>query len=214
MKNRYIGLGIFLLTLICCLMPALLLYFLGYVATNDWNQDAVQTTCTILRNYVVDDRCSYSCNCRKNSNGASTCQTCYYTCYNGLIDVDYVSNNDTILSTIEVYHHVSDRAKVQNDLHANYPISKSVTCYYDPAEPTFVLLDYKNGAVFLAFFIIFCILGSVIFIGLVGWSLKSCLCFHTIVTMGSVSANHGTEMTWTDTNNPTSGVETITVVTA
>lgn len=90
------GFGICLFVSICCLMPCLLLWYLGYEPRKDWNNDAIKTDCTVLSYEIQTEICSYSCNCYTTCYGSyssrtctTNCQTCYRDCYDKYIWVSF-----------------------------------------------------------------------------------------------------------------------------
>jgi hypothetical protein len=80
--------GLFCGVTICCIIPAILLYFPGYKAREIENANLLETTCYITKHKVYQRTCSESCNCYSycssyGSNGACSsystrCQTCKY----------------------------------------------------------------------------------------------------------------------------------------
>lgn len=74
--------GIFCLVSVLCLMPALLLYFLGYVPRHDWNENAVLGLCNVTQHDVIAATCSRKYN-----------QKIHYTCYQG-----YPCNHQRVLN--------------------------------------------------------------------------------------------------------------------
>ena len=154
---------------ICCILPALLLLFLGYEKGLEWNGNAVQTTCTVLQHDTASDRCSYSCNCRTTSTTSSStrhCDTCYYTCYDGSIEVQYEVDDEFYKKWFEVYSNYRSESDIKSKLRKHYPIGDDITCYYQSDNPSNAKLKHVNTDVFLAFLIIFFILGG---FSCVGW---------------------------------------------
>lgn len=160
---------------ICSLMPALLLYFLGYEKALEWNNSAIQTKCLVLENYVQDNTCSYSCNCYQTCSGSTNsrschqhCSTCYKICYDGYVTVSY---NDTFDNNykidLRVYNSYSSSSSLKTKLNKKYPIGSNRDCYYQRENPRDVKLNSKkNPGIFLGFFITFLVIG---FIGLIVW---------------------------------------------
>lgn len=156
---------VFAITSICCIMPALLLYFLGYVANSNWDRAAIKTSCNVTAHQVEIDTCSYECGCYRTTS-VTLCNTCYYTCFDGYITLDYVTSNGiAYTNTIEIDAGWNYSDDVINDLNKNYPIGNSITCYYNPDNPTNVKLKLANTKVFFGFFIVFCCLGGLIVLG-------------------------------------------------
>lgn len=149
--------------LILCLMPALLLYFLGYVENTEWNNDAVETKCTVIGHKVKDDTCYYTCNCVHSTN-THTCATCEYECYHGYVDTNYTVDHINYNKTFGVYDSYEEKDDVVKKLNKNYPIGKKIDCYYQKDDPTDIKRGHVDTNVFLAFFIIFCIVGFIILV--------------------------------------------------
>lgn len=149
---------------IVSLMPALLLYYLGYAPIYSWNHDAVATTCQIVGYSVVQHQCSYACDCTQTCAfkfGCSrSCSTCYSTCYDGVIHVTYPTGNITETSSITVYGNQGNPNATQSDLSSNYLMDSLVRCYYESANPTDVRLGFNSDDTYLIFFIIFIVLGG------------------------------------------------------
>lgn len=156
--------GLFVGNLICCLMPGLLLYFLGYQARVIENKDLVETTCKIIDHKVYPRTCEESCNCittciSYSSNGCTsyttTCQTCYYTCYDGYLIVNYTIQKTNYTNDMCAYSGYESSHDVVSDMNSNYPIGTSVACYYDPRDVNTVQLTYYPTTVYLVFACIF-----------------------------------------------------------
>lgn len=162
MCNRTIRLIVFpLVYLIVFLMPFLLLYFLGFIAHRDWNANSAETQCLITNHYVNDDTCSYDCACTTDADGQYSCQTCYYSCYKGTIQVSYLEaythNFDVILE--EDYADT-----VRNKLAQYYPINSSLTCYYNKDNPSDVKLKREDHNAFYIASICVIVIGSIAFV--------------------------------------------------
>ena len=153
-------------TLICCLMPALLLFFLGYRNSSNWNGNSIRIHCKITDSEVTKDTCHESCHCMY-INDIWTCRTCYYE----YIDVAYHIDNETYHSTIEVYDHEKDKKRLVNK---NYPINDEITCYCNRENHRDVRIGLKNTIVSLAFFIIFCCLGGLALISQIVFEMYKC----------------------------------------
>lgn len=171
MDLKYILLrGGIILTLvsILCLLPALLLWFLGYKEKGDWNKTAVETNCLITDHKTPERSCSYSCNCHstchKSTDGQScstTCSTCYRQCWDEVMVLQYeyhyiVYTKDWVVDTEYSEFEASEQLK------EDYPIGSEITCYLNPNNPNDLRLELNNIAIFLGFFIVFVILGGLI----------------------------------------------------
>lgn len=120
--------------LIGCLMPALLLHYLGFEIRVDWNDNAVETGCTVIDHYTQSTQCSYSCNCYTYSCGKSSCtscDTCYYVCYDSYVAVEYMvlATETTTVGSEKVTNDDSEAVALA-EAQAEYPIGNSSTCYY------------------------------------------------------------------------------------
>jgi hypothetical protein len=134
-------------TAICCLMPALLLYFLGYQVNSDWNHSRIDTGCLVVKHNVYA-KTEYDSG-----------REAYLTKYNSYIVVEYTVENATLSSELYVTKGKDER-KEYVWLNKHYPIGETTTCYRDRDDPTIVRLDLKETGIFLGFFIVFIILGA------------------------------------------------------
>jgi hypothetical protein len=153
------------LVAVLCLMPALLLYYLGYEKGNSFNKNAVKTNCLIINHDINMYTDSYSCNCMTDTKGQQLCSTCYTDYYNGYIDVEYEVDNVEYTKNYQVLINLASRGQVEDDLNDDYPIGSQIDCYYDKNNPSVNKLNKVNTTVFFAFFIIFCIIGGIVCIG-------------------------------------------------
>lgn len=147
--------------LVGCLMPALLLYYLGFRDGSEWNNGSVSTECKITGHQVEDDTCPYTCMCTTGVTHMSlTCQICYYDCYNGYIDTTYNVDNISYTHTFRVISGDDSRNDVVNDLNKNYPIGTHIRCYYQEDDPIDIKRELIKIHIFHIFFILFCVLGG------------------------------------------------------
>lgn len=180
-KSDWGGLGFLTAGALCllallCLMPALLLYYLGYQARMDWNNGAVQTDCVVVDGYIDIDTCSESCNCYQVCSGSgnqkschTNCNTCYYDCYDVYVRVSYSIDNDTnIQSEIKVKNDLRHRHDATKVLEKKYKVGSKKGCYYQEDNPTDVRFSLHNPTGYLAGFFIFVILGGLCFICFIG----------------------------------------------
>lgn len=169
--------GYILCLSVCCLMPALLLYFLGYQARANWDAGSLKTNCTVISENVYDHTCSYYCN-----SGYS--YTCYYTCYDGRLCVTFLTyKGEFIEASVVAYANQNNQFNVLEDLKENYPINGTTTCYYEYNNPTSVQLTRESTTIFTVFFIIFVVLGFLglfLFIGLEVFLNAKRLCENSI----------------------------------
>lgn len=169
MNFKYSTLFVTIIILVCCITPALLLYFLGYVAYSDWNKSLIETTCNVTDHQVKRNVCSASCGCYSGK----PCQKCYYTCYDGYISITYnVSTNESYTETIKVESGKNYIYTVENDLNKYYPLGKKIACYYNKNDPAHAKLRLADTLIFLGFFIVFCCLGGII---MVAWLVFACV---------------------------------------
>jgi len=114
----------------------------GYVNNTNFNNNLSKGTCVTKSTYVLADTCSYTCNCVTDSQGHSTCHTCYYTCYDGYVvaAIDGVTQG----SAFEAVSSLQTTYDATNYLNANYPTGKLFTCYYTGANSTGQVQVYLN----------------------------------------------------------------------
>jgi hypothetical protein len=160
------GCCVFLAISIVSLMPALLLYYLGYVPINSWNREATATMCQVVDYTMNQHQCSYSCNCRSMCGfkfGCSrACSTCYSTCYDGVIQVTYRVGNATQISSITVEGDQGDPNATLSALTSQYPVGSVIPCYYESTNPSDVRLGFNSDHIYLTFFILCLVVGGVI----------------------------------------------------
>ena len=146
-------------SLILCLMPALLLYFLGYQAEISWNKNTVETLCTVTGHKI------YGSNCGR------------YPCYDGYIYSNYTDYNENYYQElVKVYNGEDTEKKVEEKLENNYPIGSETRYYYKEDDPTDVRIDYKTGTIYYVFFIILCVITGLIPLGCMLFIVKRNKC--------------------------------------
>ena len=166
--------SLFMFTTVCCLMPCLLLYYVGYEIRIDWNNNAAETTCTITGHRIIALVCTESCNCittcanSQCSSSITTCQTCEYDCYDGYVQVSYIVD-ESYQNEQEMYSSKRSRTNLQSELKFKYPIDSRPLCYYQEDDPSDFKLELHAATVYLAFSIIFGILGGILIIGWTGF---------------------------------------------
>lgn len=133
---------------LCCLLPALLLYYNGYVNAANWNNKAIATNCVITGNEISQ--------CYQGK--------IYKDCYNGFINVAFKIGTVTS-GKINVYQNEHNVDKLQFKLNEVYPTGMNLTCYY--ADNT-VRLSHKDTNVYISFMIAFLMVGGLL---LLGWIL-------------------------------------------
>ena len=152
---------------------ALILWFCGYSEAHSWNNNAKHAVANLTEDLVEDDQCSYSCNCtsqkRKfpiHSGSHQTCQTCYYTCYDGAIQLRYLANEAEYNATFLKYNDYYSADEVAALLQTNYPVGSAVDVFYNSNDPTDVQLSLKDDE---SFFIAFWVLLSLVMATVGGW---------------------------------------------
>lgn len=154
--------------LIFCLMPALLLWYLGYLARVSWNDDSIKTTCTIIGHSVKQGICTETCNCYYTTSHTS-CATCEYICYDGLALTTYKTEDGTAYNkTFTLVDNYRSEANAEEKLDGKYPIGDKINCYYERNDPTDIRTGHKGTRVFLAFFCVFIIIGGLVLLGWIG----------------------------------------------
>jgi hypothetical protein len=154
-----------LIVCLCCLLPALLLFFLGYVPRQTWNEDAITATCIVTAHDV-----NYA-TCREKHN-----QKLHYTCYQGYITLELnltYFDEDLMNTTYLIYvkefkvKTKRNKADVTNFLRKEYALYSEKTCYYQEDDPEAMKLKKFHGkdepGLFLGFFIVFLIFGVCVF---------------------------------------------------
>lgn len=136
--------------LVCCIMPALLLYFLNPSLV--WNKNAIETTCNITGHRV--------------ENG-----TCSIPCFSGYIVIAYTTlTNKSYSESILIDYNKINIYYVENDLNSNYPPNKKINCFYNknnPADVELELFDISKSFHFF-WFVVLCSMGVLSTLILVG----------------------------------------------
>ena len=158
---------------ICCYLPALLLWFLGYVKVTQWNDDLVKTKCTILKHTITE----VTCNCKPQYEGPSYCESSSYNCYDGYIYTEYNVKDMEYNKTFKIYDNDDSKNDVEKSLNEKYPIGHKIDCYYPENDPINIRINKKETNNLLAIFIIFLVMGTAI---LLVWPLCE-LCNHKIL---------------------------------
>lgn len=166
---------------ICCILPFLLLFFLGFQDRMNRNGNLVETTCITTNHTIVSGVCTEDCNCRTTCTGGggtrgssnnchTTCQTCEYDCYDGFVTLEHRTTNGlSFRNDVEVYSNSRARTSVENDLVENYPINGELMCFYNSENPSEIRLELHNDGIFLGFAITFLVLGVLIFFAWIGF---------------------------------------------
>lgn len=102
----------------------MLCFTAGYINNKNFNEQQTIATCTVVSSYVQSDTCSYSCNC-----DGSSCSTCYYTCYNGVVYASIPSVTSS--SPVTVVYYLDKSSQVTSYLQYRYPNGASFICYYN-----------------------------------------------------------------------------------
>ncbi|AYV85450.1 MAG: putative orfan [Satyrvirus sp.] len=157
MKFYYKFFTIVCIIFILCILPSILLYFLGYNRNSDWNKQAVLTNCTIINDTIYSVTKKYLCFCIERS-----CQTCSRINYDGYINISHSINSqlyfkEFLVASDENYQSLND------SLQENYPPGKIIQCYYEKQNPSDIKLNLDNTKTFLTCSIIFLCAGIIIF---------------------------------------------------
>lgn len=108
------------------IFPALLLYFLAYQPSNNFNKSAIETECLII------DQLIYQSTSKSSS------------CYNGVLHVVYINEyNVTENDFIEVTP-CQSYVKVIEELSKEYRINGTVTCFYTDDNIRVELYQHTN----------------------------------------------------------------------
>ena len=127
-------LGIIVITLI--------IFGAGYYTRLVWNNNAVETPCTILKNQVTscvicDATYDEKCHCQQDCTTGSCnthCDTCTRSYAAGKITVNYLGTYTMDVVVID------DNEKIKGDqmqavLNERYPVNSTLPCYYQPDNP-------------------------------------------------------------------------------
>lgn len=147
---------------LCCLMPALLLWFLGYVNHAEWNDQSVKTSCFIKDYELLAATCSRSCGCHSTTK-TTHCNTCYYPCTDGLLVLTYDYDGVHYETSLKVVNRASEY-DAREWMIENYPKASYTDCFFAPDDPKDVRVELHNVGIFLGFFIVFVILGGLVMI--------------------------------------------------
>lgn len=189
MKNFLIRCGsVSIILSILCLMPALLLFLLGYEPRMTWNKTSIETECNVTSHVVEQSQCSESCNCRKTCTGTTNsrhcsrhCQTCYYTCYDSYITVEYKDESfSTFRSMILIENDKRRMDKLVNNLNKKYPLYNEITCYYNVDDPNQVKLKLYNPVGYMVGGILFLLFGGGLFIFYMVFEFNKSSSFHRL----------------------------------
>lgn len=182
-------------------MAGMLMFYLGYEETISFNNGLIETKCRVVEHIgPTMHTCSEQCNCVTYCSGSgssqscyTSCQTCYYDCYDASIRVNYTvtqTNNNIRENTI-----FSDTLQVANDRRSEssaqrsldeYPINYEFICLYDSNNPEDVFFDERNPAPFLAGAIIFFIVAFYI-----------CCCCSIYIPVELKNNNEDFHLEWT-----------------
>lgn len=122
------------------------IYFGDYEKDVDWNQNSIQTGCTVIEYIYKEGNCgSY----KRDINP--------YVCYTGFIVTKYLNRNATFAIMTSLYEQVS--SYLNND----YKINSTIDCWYHVDNINDVTLSLKNTAASLTTSIIFLCTGIIIF---------------------------------------------------
>lgn len=108
--------GCFAYSLVCCLLPALLLFFLGYQVRNDWNESATKTQCTVVSTKVYENTCY-----KWWGKG-----TAAYTCFDGYATLSWLDSDGQEKQKEMLIMNEDSERDVINDLEHGYPQGSKV----------------------------------------------------------------------------------------
>lgn len=139
-------LGLCVCACVCAVMPASLLWTLGYEERQAWRDDSVKTTCTV-EGHAVDKTCILP------------------NCWTGFIIAQHIilEPNYTYYRSWErvVNGHYNYQGALRQ-LDSKYPQGMAFTCYYRKTNPRSIRLSQPKTTVYLAFAIIFMIIACII----------------------------------------------------
>jgi hypothetical protein len=164
----------------------LILYYPGFKNNSVWNNNAVETQCTVIGQMSKDvssfcgkhgGNCwSYDCNCQNVCTGGSChqeCGSCHAFYQNGWIKVAYLESLTADVMVLEwdgwdhseTYKYAS---KMIAKLQELYPLNSTLPCYYQRDDPTNfkLFLDPVLGF-FVTSIVFFALIGVVLII----WSV-------------------------------------------
>jgi len=119
-----------------------IIFFGGYYSRYVWNSNAIETSCTILKNSVIE--CTIcekyyeeKCNCRQDCTTGSCnteCSMCriYYAA--ARITVKYLNKYTMDITVIDDNQKIKKDA-MQGVLNERYPVNSTVSCYYQKDNP-------------------------------------------------------------------------------
>lgn len=128
------------------ILPALLLFFLGYEPRDSFNQNSIQTQCFINQQIITESTSSWSSR---------------YICWDGLIDVNFIDNYGQEQTGLVTVYDCLSESDIMEKFVFNYKVNTTVDCYYN-----YVLYDLKidlyNTQPYLASGIFFVVLFVII----------------------------------------------------
>lgn len=113
-----------------CLLPGLLVYFIGYAEEVNWNNNAKKTQCLITSNNEEYADCIYSCGDFSDCNTNGRRYMCTETCYYGSITTMHQVNNQNYYNKFRVTDIYRNCDTVNEILNRKYPVGSTTTCYY------------------------------------------------------------------------------------
>lgn len=160
------------------------LFFGGFVKHDEWNENAISTTCVITKNEVREDTCYYQCNCRRTCTGSGskrtcsrTCDSCPYTCYDGYVTYSWIAQNErSYYDTKKQINNKDNYNYVDDKLNENYAVDSDVMCYYQKDDHHDMKLKLQDPVVFLVFASIFACLGGVALIVAIVFGIMQFFC--------------------------------------
>ena len=169
----YIRAAVFIAAIILIfLLPAFLMYFLGFKPRENNIDRYIETRCYIAQHDIRKVSCPYECNCNYNINNKYVCDTCYTDCYNGYVHIEYMigdKKHDIIKPTINR----TTEEEIIKVLDHDAPINSYIACSYRKNNHSDITFDldaeidnYKSKESAHSYylgFIFFCMTGGMIF---------------------------------------------------
>lgn len=130
---------------ICCILPALLLYFAGYNERREWNDSVNKTECLITNYHIVEKVCKYR---------YSTYAFRYF-CYDGFININLEVDNRNLTKEFKLYSNKLNDTAIEEIFAKKYSINSYTKCYYNKHREPHLRLVKKPTSIYLGFAITF-----------------------------------------------------------
>jgi hypothetical protein len=168
MCNKPAKITLYVLAIIFMFLGGILFIMYQKSAPTTWNETAIQTVCTINDTIIIQHSCIYPCMCQ-----VVNCYTCMKSCYDMILILNYMSPNDTLLtSNLEVAVNAFDISS----LNSSYAMGTDINCYYNSNHWWDVRLSLENlNKDFLVGAIVLWVLGGFILVVLLIIDIVVCL---------------------------------------